>query len=242
MFLDEARLPHGLRVYAVGDVHGRADLLAAMLERIDRDFHANPVAARRVVMLGDYTDRGPQSCQVIDMLAARLDDPDFVFLKGNHDEWLERFLEEPEEVGDSFLYWGGMETLASYGLDMLDVPRSNFELSRELNRRFPASHRSFLSRLRYSFALGDYFFVHAGVKPGVPLERQDPHDLMWIRDEFHRFQGSYGKIVVHGHTPHDEVEVFANRIDVDTGAFASGVLSAIVLEEGDQRVLQAVAG
>lgn len=242
MFLEEATLPTGLRVYAVGDVHGCAGLLADMLEKIEDDAGGHPPDQWRIVMLGDYTDRGPHSRQVLDMLAARMDDPRFVFLRGNHDEWLERFLAEPEEVGDSFLYWGGMETLESYGIRTYGEAVTNSELSSELNRRFPAAHRRFLSRLQYSYSLGDYFFVHAGVRPGVALASQSPRDLMWIRDEFNHFEGSFGKIVVHGHTPHDDVEILANRINVDTRAFASGVLSAVAMEANRRRILQVRAG
>lgn len=238
MFLEEASLPPGLRVYAVGDVHGRADLLARMLDAIERDVAGAPVARHRIVMLGDYTDRGPQSREVVEMLAGRTDDPDFVCLRGNHDDWFETFLTHPDAVGDSFLRWGGIETLASYGVDVAGNGWRSEELSRELNRLLPASHRRFLSRLENCHVEGDYFFVHAGVRPGVPLDRQERHDLLWIRDEFHYYRGSFGKVVVHGHTPNDEIEVMANRINVDTRAWSSGVLSAVVLEGAGHRFIQ----
>lgn len=242
MFLDDSCLPQGLRVYAIGDVHGRADLLSAVFAMIDADLLARPVGMRRLVMLGDYTDRGPDSRGVIDMLVARGDDPqwgrDLICLRGNHDDWLETFLVAPERVGDDFLRWGGMETLASYGVDTSGPRRSNSELSRELNRLLPAAHRRFLARLKPCHAEGDYFFAHAGVRPGIPLDEQDPHDLLWIRGEFHRHLDSFGKVIVHGHTPDEEIEVRRNRINLDTGAYASGVLSAAVLEGRDYRFLQ----
>lgn len=239
MLLDDSSLPEGLRVYAVGDVHGRADLLADIWSRIEADLAERPVERSRIVMLGDYTDRGPDSRKVVDMLAGRLEaDPEFICLRGNHDDWLETFLFAPDEVGDSFLRWGGMETLASYGVDTAGQRRSHVELSRELKELMPASHRRFLSRLRRAHVEGDYFFVHAGVRPGIPLDEQDPHDLLWIRGEFHHHLGSFGKVIVHGHTPVDEVEVRRNRINLDTGAYASGVLSAVALEGRAYRFLQ----
>lgn len=242
MFLDEASLPADLRVYAVGDVHGRADLLGAMLAAIDRDVAQAPVAERRIVMLGDYTDRGPASREVIDLLVARSADPGFVCLRGNHDDWLETFLTHPEAVGDNFLRWGGLETLASYGIDLGRAPWRHQELSRELNRLLPAAHRRFLAQLRDRHVEGDYLFVHAGVRPGVPLDEQSRHDLIWIRDAFHHHRGSFSKVVVHGHTPNDQIEVLPNRINVDTGAYATGVLSAVVLEERRRRFIQVGSG
>ncbi|MCG6858725.1 MAG: serine/threonine protein phosphatase [Salaquimonas sp.] len=242
MFLDDSSLPPGLRVYAVGDVHGRADLLGEMFAMIDADLRDRPIERRRLVMLGDYTDRGPDSNKVIDMLIARGADPewgdDFMCLRGNHDDWLETFLAAPDPVGEHFLRWGGMETLAAYGVDTHGPRRSNAELSHDLNRLLPATHRRFLARLKPFHVEGDYFFVHAGVRPGIPLEEQDPHDLMWIRGEFHQYLDSFGKVVIHGHTPNDEIEVRRNRINVDTYAYASGILSAVALEGRAYRFLQ----
>jgi len=239
MFLGQARVPDGMRLYAIGDVHGRADLLERMFSAIKADRAALPPADTRIVMLGDYTDRGPDSRGVIDMLAARMDDPSLVCLRGNHDDWLATYLTDPEQVGDHFLRWGGVETLRSYGVT--STWRSHTELSRELQERIPLAHRNFLARLGLSHVEGDYFFVHAGVRPGVSLDRQARHDLIWIRDEFHHHKGSYGKVIVHGHTPHDEVEVRPNRINVDTFAYASGRLSAVVLEGQGHRFISVSA-
>lgn len=240
MFLGEAKLPTGLRVYAVGDVHGRADLLARMLEAIERDSADAPSAMRRIVMLGDYTDRGPQSREVIEILSGRADEPGFICLRGNHDDWFEAFLTRPGTVAENFLRWGGTETLASYGVDTSSWRAE--DLSRQLNALLPDSHRRFLSRLVYCHAEGDYFFAHAGVRPGVPLADQSRHDLIWIREEFHFFDGDHGKVIIHGHTPNDRIEVQPNRINLDTRAYQSGLLSAVVLEGDTHRFLQVESG
>ena len=237
VFLGEARLPPGLRIYAVGDVHGMADCLADLLERIVADRASDPAVEARIVMLGDYTDRGPRSRDVVEMLSALSERDDFVCLRGNHDQWFESFLTAPGEA-EGFLHWGGIQTLASYGVDPAREPRTDLELSRELARLVPPHHRRFLARLRHSYSAGDYFFCHAGVRPGIPLDFQDPHDLMWIRGEFHAHRSSFGKVVVHGHTPRDQVEFHPNRINVDTRAFDTGILSCVVLEGNTQRVIQ----
>ena len=237
MFVGEARLPPGLRIYAVGDVHGRADCLAVIFDLIADDRAQSPPVRSQIVMLGDYTDRGPHSMQVIETLADLTRDADFICLKGNHDQWLEEFLVAPEN-GDAFLYWGGMETLASYGVDFSSPRQSNAMLSRELGRKMPKKHRRFLGELRFQHVAGDYFFAHAGVRPGIPLEEQDPHDLMWIRDEFLLHEGDFGKVIVHGHTPGMDVDIRRNRINADSRAYETGRLSCIVLENDSHRILQ----
>jgi serine/threonine protein phosphatase 1 len=241
MFRGEAALPPGERIYAIGDVHGRADCLTDLLARIDADRAENPVPASRIIMLGDYADRGPQSREVIAILADRCNGEDFVCLKGNHDEWFLRFLADPDE-DEGFLNWGGIQTLESYGVDLTGSLRSGAELARDLSRLVPAEHRRFLSRLPLWREEGDYFFCHAGVRPGVPLHFQDPRDLMWIRGEFHAHRGSYGKVVVHGHTPCERVDFQPNRINIDTRAFESGVLTALVLEGRETRLIQTKLG
>jgi serine/threonine protein phosphatase 1 len=237
VFLGQSRLPDGLRIYAVGDVHGMAECLFELLARIDQDRAANPVGESRIVMLGDYTDRGPHSRDVVETLCELSEREDFICLRGNHDQWFDTFLTAPGEA-EGFLHWGGIQTLASYGIDAVKEPRGDLELSRELARAVPAHHRRFLARLRHSYSAGDYFFCHAGVRPGIPLDYQDPHDLMWIRGEFHAHRGSFGKVVVHGHTPREQVEFHPNRINVDTRAFDTGILSCVVLEGDRQRIIQ----
>ena len=237
MFVGEAGLPEGVRIYAIGDVHGRFDCLCDLLDQIDRDIDANEVATSRIVMLGDYCDRGPQSAQVIDRLAERAASDDFVCLMGNHDETLIRFLVEGGEAGASFFSFGGDTTLQSYGIDSRAFS-SYAEVSAELSRRMPKAHIAFLTGLKFSHEEGDYFFCHAGVRPGIPLDSQTKYDLIWIRGEFLLHHGSLGKVVVHGHTPHFAVDVQPNRINVDTCAYDSGVLSCVVLEGKDHRFLQ----
>jgi serine/threonine protein phosphatase 1 len=234
-------LPAGLRVYATGDVHGHADLLEAALGRIDDEIARDAPADWRIVMLGDYCDRGPHSSDVLSILNARSADPRFVCLRGNHDEWLELFLSDPYSCGEDFLRWGGRETLASYGVDP-DAGEDPARLSRALARNFPAEHRRFLASLKLSHAEGDYFFAHAGVRPGVPLADQQARDLMWIRGEFHRHDGSFGAVVIHGHTPVDMPEIRPNRINIDTGAYQSGRLTTLVLEGASRRFLETKAG
>ncbi len=238
-----ARVPHGVRVYAIGDVHGRLDLLQELEERILEDLGRDGrIVDPVIVHLGDYVDRGLQSRQLLDHLLhrSRLADLPRVFLRGNHDLWMRLFL-AGEEVGESWLEFGGRETLASYGVPALPdlPPEERFpELRRRLAERVPAAHVTFLDRLEDAFVLGDYFFCHAGIRPGVPLEEQDPRDLLWIREPFLSWRGDPGRVVVHGHTVSEEPVVRTNRIGVDTGAYLTNRLTALVLEDADWRFLQ----
>lgn len=236
MFLGEAALPQGNRLYAIGDVHGRADLLDGMIDAIAADLASNPVPAHQIVTLGDYTDRGPDSFRVIETLQAKRADEGWICLRGNHDQWIIDFLDDPLAAGDTWQRWGGRETLLSYGVETLweDDP---FGVHKAFRRALSPAHRQFFNTLPFSHEAGDFFFAHAGVKPGVPLSRQLPRDLMWIRDEFLLHTGSHGKVVIHGHTPSDWVDVHPNRINADTWAYHSGMLSAVVLEGREHRTL-----
>lgn len=233
-----AQAPAGSRVYAVGDIHGRADLLAALHRMIGDDAAARPVSRRVVVYVGDYIDRGPDSRAVIDIL---LDAPlagfASVHLLGNHEAFLLDFLDD-SAVGPDWLFNGGAETLASYGVESPwpfgDPPD---RMQTELRRRLPARHLTFLRDLRLSHVEGDYLFVHAGVRPGVPLDRQARRDLLWIRGEFLDSDADLGKVVVHGHSIADEPEQRANRIGIDTGAYMTGRLTCLVLEGAERRFL-----
>ncbi|MFA7637779.1 MAG: metallophosphoesterase family protein [Parvibaculum sp.] len=238
---EEAGLPPGLRVYAIGDIHGRDDLLATLHERIEADAKAAPVERNILIYLGDYVDRGLQSKQVLDRLAGnRLAGFEHVFLKGNHEQALLQFLSDPA-FGKTWKYYGGLETLHSYGINELtltDDPAA-FERAREhFADVLPEAHRHFLETLQASAEFGGYFFAHAGVRPGISLSRQIEEDLLWIRDDFLQSGASFGKIVIHGHTPGEEVVVRRNRIGIDTGAYMTGVLTALVLEGEEKRFIQ----
>ncbi len=227
-----ARVPDGLRVYAVGDVHGRLDLLQQTERMIFRDLETRPVERALSIYLGDFIDRGPDSCKVVDyLLTAQSDGLQRRFLRGNHEETMLQFLEEPGIV-ESWRRYGGLETLVSYGVDVRELMRgAGAEEARQaLRRALPGEHLAFLQNLETLLVIGDYCFVHAGLKPGVPLDRQTPESMLWIREEFMDFAGDFGKVVVHGHTPVDEPARLPNRISVDTGAYLTGRLTTAVLE------------
>jgi serine/threonine protein phosphatase 1 len=228
------RVAAGRRIYAVGDIHGRADLLSEVFMRIDDDLRARPTADSVQVFLGDYIDRGPQSREVLDLLIARRREHDVVFLKGNHEVYAFEFLTDPTVLSE-WRHFGGVNTLLSYGVTptRLNDPQSLHEVATAFRQSMPDSHRLFFQRLALSFTCGDFFFVHAGVRPGIPLETQSPQDLLSIRDDFLLHEEDFGKVVVHGHTPAKEPEIRPNRINIDTGAYATGRLTCLVLE-GDQ--------
>jgi serine/threonine protein phosphatase 1 len=233
--------PRGTRIYAIGDIHGRDDLLAQLSLLVHEDAYRRQAPRNVVVYLGDYVDRGPHSRGVIDRL---LDSPlpgfESVYLKGNHEDIMLRFLDDIS-VGPSWFTYGGMETLESYGIDPPNpyaAPTDLLRAQEKLRRELPRAHLDFLRRLRLMHEEGDYVFVHAGVKPGIPLEAQREEDMLWIRDEFLLSQSSFGRIVVHGHTITRDPDVRQNRIGIDTGAFASGRLTALVAEGTEWYFLQ----
>ncbi len=232
-----ASLPEGLRVYAIGDIHGRLDLLQALARRIEADLAKSPALAV-TIFLGDYIDRGPDSAEVLDRLARGDFPTEFLALRGNHEEVMLDFLEDPD-ILENWRNYGGLETLHSYGIDVLPALRGvGYEEMRDrMLERLPQSHLKFLRGTAHSTAFGDYFFCHAGARPGTPLDQQSPRDLLWIREEFLEFRGSWDRVVVHGHTPVDEPELLANRINVDTGAFASSILTAVALEGSERRII-----
>jgi serine/threonine protein phosphatase 1 len=229
--IDRPTLPSGSRVYAIGDVHGRVDLLQETFAKIDRHRNSYPIDNPMEVLLGDYIDRGPSSFDVIELLSTRVRDGT-ICLKGNHEVFLENFLQDPGILA-SWKHCGGLETLVSYGLEPPSNPSSKAveKLATALANRLPEHHHKFLISLPLCFTLGDYFFVHAGVRPGIDLSFQSADDLLWIRDDFLNYEGSFGKVVVHGHTPVSEPEIRNNRINLDTGAFASGNLTCAVFED-----------
>lgn len=233
-----AAAPDGLRIYAIGDIHGRADLLARLSQRIEEDLRSGDYDEVISVFLGDYIDRGLESRGVLDRLARRDFPTAIVALRGNHEDVMLRYLGDAAML-DQFAAFGGLTTLASYGVDpgaeMLAGGAPAVHAA--FLAHFPQAHRRFLEETVISVEYGDYFFCHAGVRPHVPLDRQDPQDMMWIRYEFLNYRGSFGKVVVHGHTPHAHVENHENRINLDTRAFRSGVLSAVVLEGKTRRFI-----
>ena len=233
--------PAGSRIYAVGDIHGRADLLREMHQLIHEDAYRRQAPRNVVVYLGDYIDRGDESPAVIDLL---LDEPlpsfDSIHLKGNHEDSLLRFLEDTS-VGPAWTFYGGAATLRSYGVRPPEPATRPDELTRaqrELARLLPGRHHRFMQGLALTHEEGDYFFAHAGVRPDTPLDRQREEDLLWIRDEFLLSAADFGKIIVHGHTITDEPELRPNRIGIDTGAFASGTLTCLILEGSQLGFLQ----
>jgi serine/threonine protein phosphatase 1 len=225
------------RLYAIGDIHGRLDLLERVIAAIERDVKTHGSNALTVT-LGDYIDRGPKSRDVIDRLLANPFPTSHIALKGNHEELLESFLVRPE-VGEHWRRLGGLETLHSYGVPVAELMvRKNYdEAAEQLRAAMPAEHVHFLRSLKTSHSHGKYFLCHAGVRPGVPLDRQSDEDLLWIRDEFLSSTVNFGKIVVHGHTPAEAPEVRPNRINIDTGAFATGRLTCVVLDESGHRFI-----
>jgi serine/threonine protein phosphatase 1 len=226
-------IPPGQRIYAVGDIHGRLDLLDQLLRMIQLDNAERPPAERQtLIFLGDYIDRGPASPGVIErLLAGPPEGFDCICLMGNHEELLLRSLSESATMYN-WLVNGGKETLASYGVRVEDHGLNG--LAEALADALPESHYGFLRGLGISVSFGDYFFVHAGVRPRVSLAEQATEDCLYIREPFLSHRGSFGKIVVHGHTPVREPDVRANRIGIDTGGFFTGRLTALRLE-GESR-------
>ncbi|MGD1935556.1 MAG: metallophosphoesterase family protein [Candidatus Phaeomarinobacter sp.] len=236
-----AAVPDGTRVYAIGDIHGRADLLDQLHAKILEDAQTSNASRRVIVYLGDYVDRGLDSKGVIDrLLADPLPGFERVFLKGNHEDAFLKFFAEPE-FGRDWKYYGGLETLMSYGVKALplkDEPEAFVAARDELASNFPVAHLDFLGNLRLWLEEGDFYFAHAGVRPGRPLEQQTGQDLMWIRDDFLSSDMDFGKVIVHGHTPEEQPVQRANRIGIDTGAYITGILTCAVLEESDCRFIQ----
>jgi serine/threonine protein phosphatase 1 len=224
-------LPEGIRVYALGDIHGRADLLKEMFTVIDADLARNPVHRPIHVFLGDYVDRGPDSAGTLDLLIDRGRHFETVCLKGNHEAYMLEVFRDPAKLAE-WRKFGGLQTLMAYGLQPSLNPNAaeQIELIETLVKQVPDAHLRFLESLRPSFLCGDFFFVHAGVRPGIPLKEQTEADMLWIRDEFLDSEENFGKFIVHGHTPVREPEIRANRINIDTGAYATGNLTLLTIQ------------
>ncbi len=236
---DLPRVPEGQRVYAVGDVHGRSDLFGAMVDAIEAEIdEAGPEGIEaRIVLLGDLVDRGPDSAGVIDLAKRWRKKRNLHILCGNHEEMFLKSFEDKETLRH-FLRHGGRETLMSYGVERKAFSKSSLgELQVRMGEAVPAKHRKFVSNFEDMVQVGDYLFVHAGIKPGVELEKQKKQTLRWIREPFLSHKGSHGVVVVHGHTITDDPVDAGNRIGIDTGAYASGRLTALVLEGRERRYL-----
>lgn len=235
---EPASLPQGTRVYAVGDIHGRLDLLDELLTQIRRDAQGGP-SRQVLIFVGDYVDRGPDSNGVITRLLSLQSEFEALFLRGNHDQALLDFLADPE----FYRVWkgyGAPETLVSYGVrpPLFEQRKFLFDARNQLLTAMPPSHVEFLNSLKPFTDMGGYYFTHAGVRPGVSLSSQRNEDLMWIREDFLSSTADFGKVIVHGHSVSTLPVSRSNRIGIDTGAFATGRLTALVLEGTGRRLLQ----
>jgi diadenosine tetraphosphatase ApaH/serine/threonine PP2A family protein phosphatase len=226
----------GYRAYVVGDVHGRLDLLEEILAKIHADLQHHPSRKTLLVFVGDLIDRGPSSAQVIERLRTyRREGIRTIFLLGNHEEVLLRILNGDAQLITKWRWFGGSESLESYGVDPTKFAHLSDADALELVRQaIPETHRQFLESFVDSCRFGDYLFVHAGIRPGVELEQQQQSDLRWIRDPFLDDESDHGFMVVHGHTITSQVEERTNRIGIDTGAYRTGVLTALAIQGGER--------
>ena len=240
----QVNAPADTRIYAIGDIHGRLDLLDKLHERIAQDAKAARAPRNLVIYLGDYIDRGLESRGVLDRLASPpLQNFETVHLKGNHEAIMLEFLEDIS-VGPKWMPIGGNATLLSYGVEIRrggTRPADFAQIQDELNKKLPPEHLAFLQSLELQHVEADYYFVHAGVRPGRPLANQVERDLIWIREPFLSSSEWHGKIVVHGHSIEWEPQVFANRIGIDTAAYASGRLTCLVLWKDEKTFIFADA-
>lgn len=238
--IDYPPAPQGRTIYAVGDIHGRLDLLREVHKKIDEDKKTLRATAVSEMYLGDYIDRGPNGAEVVSHLIARARGCQAFFLRGNHEQMLLNFINGDDCLGD----WrkiGGAPTLLSYGLKTEQVARDVPEetVRAEFMRRLPSEHQRFYAETSSYCDAEPYLFVHAGLRPSVALEQQSLMDLLTIRTQFLEFAGDLGRIVVHGHTPVMQPELRPNRINLDTGAFATHLLTCLKVDERGARILGA---
>ncbi|MGB3722199.1 MAG: metallophosphoesterase [Pacificimonas sp.] len=233
-------VPDGVRVYAIGDIHGMARLLKTLLKTIKRDLKGYE-GRSEIVFLGDYIDRGPDSAAVIERLCEGPGPGDaWICLKGNHDAFLSDTMYAEKLNSRYYRAWveqGGLEAMLSWGVDRATVYGDPDEAVAALRKAMPKPHRKFFRKLKSSYQTGDYMFVHAGVRPHIDLDDQQEKDLLWIREDFLKHRKDFGAHIVHGHTIFEDVDAQRNRTGVDTGAYKTGKLSALVLEGKTRRVL-----
>lgn len=229
----------GERVYAIGDVHGRHDLLVQLLNKIIRHYPTLEPKPEKITLLflGDVIDRGPESQRCITLIQRLVDSAQARMLLGNHEDMLLASLEGNGLAQEAWIRNGGLATLSSYGIDPPKSDEDSFDFAARLKERIPPEHERFLRSLKVSYSSGSYLFVHAGVRPGVRIARQDKRDLFSIREEFTQSEKWHGQVVVHGHSIVDEVEVRHNRIACDTAAYATGRLSCVVLQDDHVSVI-----
>jgi serine/threonine protein phosphatase 1 len=236
--------PPDTRLYAIGDLHGHREPLARMIDLIEEDMRGRDIRHVKIVFLGDYVDRGPDSAGLLDDLIALQERKlgcEYVFLKGNHENGMLGFMHDPQGRRRDWVEWGGVETLQSYGIDVdrtMPLDKQLESLSVRLRAVIPQRHVDFLSGLRLYHICGDYLCVHAGIRPGVPLEQQEERDLTFIRGEFLNDDSLHPWRVVHGHTITGTPEILPNRINVDTGLYKNGVLSCAVIEGSHVDIMQ----
>lgn len=234
-----AAIPQGQRVYAIGDIHGRDDLFAELLARICADSEERGVADVTLILLGDLIDRGPASSAVIDRAIALKKYRKVRVLKGNHEETFLKALNGDEQAMEMLIRFGGDATLVSYGITGLEVETLDMgNLLWKAASVVPKAHFEFMAAMEDKIAIGDYLFVHAGIRPCVAFHLQKGSDLRWIRDDFLKHTGPHGAMIVHGHSIREEPELLSNRIGIDTGAYESGRLTALGLEGEDRWLLQ----
>jgi serine/threonine protein phosphatase 1 len=232
-------VPKGIRIYCIGDIHGCHDLLIKLINAIELDAQDYPDRVL-LIYLGDFIDRGTSSKEVIDFIINYQNNRfESIFIRGNHEQTLLDFFNE-DTMDKAWFSFGGMATLASYGVRINKIPTRHEDflyLQQQLSNLLPVNHYQFLKETRLSYSIGSYFFVHAGINPHQALNDQYAEDLMWIRDEFINYKKPFEKIIVHGHTVTTKPEILPNRIGIDTGAYMSGILSCVVLETNQQRII-----
>lgn len=234
-----ATVPDGIRIYAVGDIHGRLDLFKQLIDMVAADDAARDAAETQLILLGDYVDRGPQSAALLGFLRGTVAPAGNVtFLLGNHEEYMLAAYDGDTAALTAWVRHGGWETLRSYGLEDALIEQRDASVIDAMRAAIVPEDISFLRGLTLSSRVGDYLFVHAGILPGTPLDAQSERDILWIRDRFTNDDRDHGAIIVHGHTVRERPELRRNRIGIDTGAYDSGRLTAVGLQNDQQWFIQ----